>query len=514
MRAPSAAAKRGVRTTDTSGGHEAETTVQLGIHQEKYLSTRAREQEIHAIVTVEVDGSGKVGPGPGLAEVLVIDCSSSMSWPQEKFRAAKDAATAALRMLPDGTPFAVVQGNGIALPAFPEDLTLRSDGSTPPNDPPPPHEAMPPATAELRLAAERAVHRLLAAGGTSIGTWLDLSRQLLARQSTPIRHVLLLTDGQNVHDDILPLATALDACEGQFICDAWGIGEDWDARELLGITERLHGTTHSARDVSELPDAYRDLTGKLLAKAVPELVIRVECSPAATVRFLKQVYPTEMELTGTPVGADGRVMEFVTRAWGDEARRYQLCLTADSEGRPHQVDMQLAAVGVTIPDGAGAVRLPRKQACVVHWTDDPALSRHKDEQVAHYDAYLGLGRAARKAADAYRRGDTAGAEHHLGAAVAIVNELDDPSQLRQLERLVEILDPVAGRVRLRKDIAAVDFQHLIVSASHSTYGPDSGGTSDPREGPVATMPCPVCRRKVPVTAVFCPRGGHRIERAT
>ncbi len=474
------------------GAAQTGCTVRLAVSQQKYLSAQGREQDMHAIATIAVDGAVDTGPHPALAQVLVVDCSSSMTRPQEKFRAAKNAAAAALRMLPDGTPFAVVQGTHTAAMAYPAG------------------EVMPEATAELRTVAERAVHSLLAAGGTAIGTWLDLARRLLAGSCAPIRHVLLLTDGKNEHDEELPLASALDACEGQFVCDAWGIGDGWDARELLGIASRLHGSADAVREESALPDAYEKLMRGLLTKCVPELVIRVAPSPGTTVRYVKQVFPTEMELAASATEQGGGVAEFTTRAWGNETRRFQVCLSADPAGRPHGEDLQLAVVSVRLP-GAAAVQLPPPQPCVVHWTDDPALSQRTDDQVEHFLLYQRLARAVADAADAYRRGDRDRAEQLLGTAVVLARGVGAERQLAQLERLVEILDPAAGRVRLRPDLAHIDFQHLITASSHSSYGPEPqrpGSTSGPLG---ATLPCPACAEPTPAAARFCPHCRHRLR---
>ncbi|MCF3962340.1 vWA domain-containing protein [Streptomyces fuscigenes] len=502
-----------MRTTATDERGSEGIRIGLDVHQNKYLSARRREREIHAIVTVRVEGSGGGGSGDKLAEVLVVDCSSSMSSPQEKFRAAKDAAVAALHMLPDGTPFAVVRGTDTASTAHPEGYG--HGGEAVPAAPVAPDTAdriVPRMDAGQRDAAGHAVRAMDAVGGTSIGTWLDLSRRLLAARPTPIGHVLLLTDGQNLHDSVLPLSGVLEACQGRFVCDCWGIGDDWDARELMRVASALHGRADCVDEVADLAAEYRALMGDLLSKTVPEIVLRVAPSPGASVRFVKQVFPTELELTGTPSGA---ATEYLTRAWGDESRRYHVCLSADPEGAPQGEDLQLAAVSVLLPDGAAGVALPPARACEVHWTDDPALSGAPGPAVGHFADHKRLGEAAGAALDAFRRGDRATATERLGAAVAVAHRLRAERTLDRLRRLVEIDDAARGRVRLRDGSHVVDFQRLITSTGHSTFGP---GTSTAEieaaldADTVATLPCPVCGCPTPVGATYCNDSGHVIAR--
>ncbi|MGW5087706.1 VWA domain-containing protein [Streptomyces coelicoflavus] len=480
--------------TGTRGAGEAAGQVIAGleIDQWKYLSREAGDPRMHAILSVRVDGTGG-GGGPGgplLAQVLAVDCSSSMTWPVEKLHAAQEAAVAAIRKLPDGTPFAVVRGNEQAAVVYPD---------TP---------RMARATARTRARAERAVREMVAGGGTCIGAWLDLSRRLLAEQDAPIGHVLLLTDGKNQHDEHMPLARVLEECAGRFVCDAWGIGDGWDGRELLRITRRLHGSASSVREEAALPAEYEQLMNRLLTKTVPELVISVTPMPGCTVRYLKQVFPAEVELS-----AEDGTGRFVTRAWGDETRRYQLCLTADPSGRPHREDLQLAVVAVEVP-GDDTVRLPPPRPCLVHWTDDPALSRHTDAQVEHFEQHQRLGEAVAAAADAHRRGQLDLAEHQLGRAARLAHAMGVDEQLDRLARLVRIEDAEGGRVVLLPDVKAIDFQHLITAFSHSTYGPASGTGSGaagavPRRG--ATVRCPVCEAGAPAAARFCPSCGHPFE---
>jgi hypothetical protein len=297
-------------------------------------------------------------------------------------------------------------------------------------------------------------------------------------------------------------------CAGRFVCDAWGIGDGWDARELLRITRRLHGSADAVREASALPGEYQKLMHGLLPKTVPELVISVTPMPGVQVRYLKQVHPTEVELLPDSAEGDNErddgTLRFVTRAWGDETRAYQLCLSADPADRPREEDLQLAVVALDVP-GGDDVRLPPLRPCVVHWTDNQALSDMTDVGVEYFERHHRLGQALESATDAFRRGERDQSEQWLGEAVRLAHEMGATPMLDRLEGVVEIIDPAAGRVRLRPDVTAADFEGLIIASSHSTYDPTSPSDGEPSTlGPTrATTACPKCQLKASATDRFC-----------
>ncbi|WP_329369690.1 VWA domain-containing protein [Streptomyces sp. NBC_00669] len=489
--------------------------VGLGISQRMYLPAGAGAQDLHAILTVHVDGIDEAAAtgaaagadGPPLAEVLVVDCSVSMNVPEKKIHAARQAAVTALKALPDGTPFAIVKGTHHAVTVYPPSGPMR------------------PASAATRAEAALAVYAMQAGGGTCVGNWLDLAGTLLAEQSAPIPHVLMLTDGRNEHDDRNPLAAVLDTWQGRFLCDAWGIGKDWDAQVLVDVTTRLHGSADAVHDESELPSAYAALVERLLAKPLPELEIRVTPSPGSRLRYLRQMFPNELILPQTATEtATGAAVAFTTRAWGNEVRRYQLCLTVDPEGRALDEDLQAAVVEVVAPGsrfrpagghppGPGELRLPPAKPCRVRWTDDPVPALTGNEEDEHFEKHRRLGDTAGRAAEAFRVGQREAAVRLLGIAVMLAHELNAHRQLAELQRIVEIRDPANGNVVLREGVTRDAFEHLITASTHTTHGPTSDGLpgGDLQVRPVAGLVgCPKCRAPIPSNAKFCPHCRHRL----
>ncbi|MEU3523997.1 VWA domain-containing protein [Streptomyces sp. NPDC038707] len=418
------------------------------------------EREMHAILEIGVRGPAGAshttpapGTGPALAEVLIVDTSRSMLHPPAKLHAAKDATAAAVRMLPFGTAFAVLSGRF--------DATVVHPG--------PGRQVLAVARPGEREAAERAVRLLDADGGTAIGAWLDLARRLLRDQPAPVKHVLLLTDGRNEHDhrSRRPLETVLDACAGQFVCDAWGIGDDWDAELLLAITRRLHGRARAVRREAQLTAAYEELIAGLLGTAVPELRIRITpTTPGTVIRQVKQVVPNEQELQPVPVGPGGRAAEYVTRAWGDEVRHFQVVLTADPTGRESGEELQLAAVEVVVPGVRRPLRLPPPRPVLVRWTDDPLDASRQHPGVRRHELYQRASAAVARAYRAWLRGADAReeADRELARALALAAELGDA----QLLGALRLIESAPGGGRIRPGLKDVDWQHLILSSALTT----------------------------------------------
>src|SRR5204863_8097950 len=112
-----------------------------------------------------------------------------------KMSQAKVATAAAIDVVRDGVGFAVIAGTSTAWPVFPP------DGSMAIADP------------SSRAAAKQAVSALRANGGTAIGQWLALARQIFAGHPAQLRHAILLTDGKNQHETAGRAAGEPSQCE-------------------------------------------------------------------------------------------------------------------------------------------------------------------------------------------------------------------------------------------------------------------------------------------------------------
>lgn len=457
----------------------------IEVHQQKFLAEG--DTAMHAILTVTARG-GPREPAKHAAEVLLVDCSSSMRHPHTKIEEAKRAAAAAIGVLPDGVRFAVVRGSETAHMCYPKE------------------EALVAATDSTRLAAQQAVAHLGAYGGTAMGKWLDRARRLFARHPDAVRHAILLTDGKNQSETHEALVTTLDSCEGQFVCDARGIGDGWVPDELAEIVKVLRGSADSVVEDHLLTEDFTRLIGAALTKVLPDVRLRIGTMSYSTLRFVKQVRPNEYDLTDRcRPGADGETVLSLGSWAGDESQDYHVCFDVDPALPPsYEQDRQLAWAELEPSGGAPAVVLGR-------WTHDPVQPTLIHPMVLQYTVQAELGEALTEGGDALAAGRAEAAERAWGIAVRLATEQGNDEILRRLARVVEIRDAAAGDVRLRPDASRSEVLNVLISrVSQVGQAPVPETPAAPDEPPRA---CPHCDEPNPARAKFCVTCGKSLGEA-
>jgi hypothetical protein len=405
------------------------------VYQNEFLPLGATE--VDAVVTVTaLDGAAAVATaGPiRAAEVVIVDTSGSMAVPPTKLKAARQATAAAVDAIRDGVEFAIVAGTDRATPVFPA-------------------HGLATASAETRAQAKAAIEELEAAGGTAIGSWLELARELFAGASVDLRHAILLTDGQNQHETPEELERVLAACNGRFQCDCRGVGTDWQVAELRRVASALLGTVDIVPRPEELAADFRAMTERAMARGTADVALRLWSPQGATVAFVKQVAPTIEDLTERAVAVDALTADYPTGAWGQEARDYhvRIHVTARDAG-----DEVLAGRLGLVVDGA----LITQALVRAIWTEDAELSTRINPEVAHYTGQAELAEAIQEGLEARRTGDEAGATFKLGRAVQLAAEGGNEGTLKLLGRVVDVDDPATGTVRLKRHVEDVDEMSL------------------------------------------------------
>jgi hypothetical protein len=480
---------------------DAEPGVDFGmqVSQNKYRSRT--DTGMASVLTVTSDGHSGAAPADAAVAILV-DCSGSMSDPPLKMAAAKKATAAAIDAVRDGTRFAIIAGTHTARIVYPGTAQMAV------------------ADPDTRQAAARAAHHdLFASGGTAMGSWLALADTLLEQHPGLVRHAILLTDGINEHETAADLEQVLAACQGHFVCDARGIGENWDYRQLLRITQVLRGTAEAIRRPDDLVADFQAMIDRTMHRQVPDLRIRVRTTPGVRVRALRQETPTLADLTEHAHIVDERTTEFDTGSWaGEESREFLLDLAIGfrAGGAPADLheDLLAARIDLVVHGTRRADPLP----VIVHWTDDLIVSTVIDAGVARAIGQEKLSAAVKAGCDALRDGDPPAATRHFQSAYEMAGKLGATEILRSLDDLVEV--DGNGQVRVRDDWNLGSLLNVgVTSVRFSGDQHASGRHHAAVRGPVTPaagpdLRCPRCDRLWPPGTPACEACREPLEAVT
>ncbi|MEV0297402.1 VWA domain-containing protein [Nocardia sp. NPDC050710] len=402
--------------------------VSVAVDQNEYLAEGTGT--VDAVVTVETGADFVAAePPPERVEILIIDCSGSMGT-AKKFEGARRATLAALDVLPDGTRFAIVQGTSMAKLIYPTDVPSV------------------PADRTTRAEARRHLDKLRPSGGTAMGTWLGLARQLAKKHEGAMVHAILLTDGKNEHEDPATLAAEIQQSEGAFTCDCRGVGTDWRVEELRAIASALHGTVDIVKDPAHLAEDFAAMAQSSMAKAIPELKLRIWTPAGATVHFVKQVAPAIEDLTARRTETGGQVGEYPLGAWGAEERDYHVQVRVE----PAAPGREKLAARISVLAGEEVVGQGLVRAV---WTTETELSARISRRVAHYTGQAELAQAVQEGLAARQEGDVETATAKLRRAVELAAESGNESTAKLLRGVVDV-DEHNGTVRLRSTVEAAD----------------------------------------------------------
>jgi len=408
----------------------------VDIYQNEYLPEGARD--VNAIVTVTTAGTAATGPAAETdsAEIIIIDCSGSMSAPRSKIAEARTATAAAVDVIRDGVAFAVIAGTQHAAPVFPSDGSLAVAGP------------------QARESAKRAVSDLRPRGGTAIGQWLRLAYQMFASHPAQLRHAILLTDGKDEHESSDDLDSAIRLCEAAFSCDCRGVGTDWEVAELRRISTSLLGTVDIVPDPAGLATDFSAMMAAAMGKQVADVSLRIWTPQHASIQFVKQVAPAVEDLTGRRTDSGPQAGVYPTGAWGaGESRDYHLCVQVT----PGAVGQEMLAGRVSLvassPSGPEVLGQGLVRAI---WTDDEALSTHINKHVAHYTGQGELAQVIHEGLEARKQGDEDTATAKLGRAVALAQQSGNKDTAKLLAKVVDVVDAATGTVRLKKRVEDAD----------------------------------------------------------
>jgi hypothetical protein len=398
--------------------------------QNRYLPPGQTRVDAILQVTAPADAGSK--SGGQLVVGFIVDKSGSMNG--ERIEGVRNAVWRALSMLDERIWFFVVAFDSSS------QVVVRESQAT---------------EANKKLAWE-ALSKLTAGGGTAMSTGLSAAHKIFARAPDAIRQAVFLTDGKNESEQSSAVAEMLKECEGVFECDCWGVGTDWRVGEVQEIARALLGKASLVPDPADIDAAFRAAMTKASSKSLKDVRLRLWTPQAAEVVFVKQVNPTIEELTDKAKVVSAQVREYMTGAWsGGESRDFHVAVTV----RPGTVNEEMLAARPSMAyssfqSGAWVSQedKPAEGRLFANWTGEDSLSSRIDEHVAHYTGQDELANAIKQGLDQREKGNEAAATQFLGRAVKLAHTSHNAEMTQRLAKVVEVVDPSNGTIRLKKDV--------------------------------------------------------------
>ncbi|MCX4835493.1 VWA domain-containing protein [Streptomyces sp. NBC_01016] len=439
-------------------------------------------------------GDEKAGHGPRHAEVLIMDRSQSMA-ASGKLDEAKKAVSAAIDTLRDGTLLGIVAGDHEATVIYP-----------------PPGRPLAPVDQHVRQHAKHQVAAQVAQGGTRIGRWLTLARDLFdtSTGSDTVCHAVLYTDGKNEHETPEQLANAVRGCADRFTCDARGLGEHWHRTAIRTVTEGLHGSAAAVLDIPDLTEDFVRLMQDAQQLVIPRMYLALSLTDRFDLGFVRQTRPVQVDLTDKRQER-GAEIHIPLGAWAAGAHQYHVSVHFEPESLPLNHRVQAATITLRTEPAAGQADRPTctdERVLVVKRRSNKAFAIPVSANLTRVEAERELRFAMQDCADAHERGDSALADAKLRQALALAEQLGDTRRLRLLHAMAQ--DGPDGKPVVRTGVSNGQIQQIGLDATHTGPVPDDPVDADtgPRRD---TGVCPNCQGPlVAPDAKFCEPCGARI----
>ena len=383
----------------------------------------SRLDSIISVTASEGEGQGMVTGSLKKAIIFIVDQSGSMDI-QGKMDVAKLAVRKSIDLIDENSLFGIV-----AFSSYPQIIA-----------------PIRPATLINKQAAHDAVKRLRANGGTEMSKALFTVLDMIKSLKDTMIHAQFVTDGQNEASDRKDLEMAITQCEGRLQCDCWGIGTDWEPKELRNISNRLLGTADAVPDPQRLEENFKVALARTMSKGIGDVRLRIQSPKSVKLVTIKQVSPEIVDLIRLAKKIDDKNTDIPLGAWGNEAREYQIAfeLAPQAEGE----EMMAGRPKIVYTEN-GQEMIVDGERIVAAWSGDAAMTSRINEQVAHYTGQTELANSIREGLEAKSRGDVDSATVLLGRAAKIASESGNEEVTARLKKVVDIVDADQGTVRLK-----------------------------------------------------------------
>ncbi|MBO0790448.1 MAG: VWA domain-containing protein [Ktedonobacteraceae bacterium] len=414
----------------------------LRAYQNPYL--RVGQTSMQAVLSLNVDANAAVAPAP-LALGIALDRSASMEG--SRMRAARDGAVKVVNALDSSIVFLVVAFNDSAHVLF----------------------GPAPGTPENKRRAIAALQSVFASGGTRMSTALNAVVDKFASERSRAVKVLFLTDGKNEGEPRIALDRAVDRCTAAHLSiNAWGVGTDWDASELLHMADATHGMADIIPTPNQVEAAFTAAFNEMRKTAITNTHLQLWTPVGVTVKQVQQVYPNLVTLNPERDPASPRqVLVSLGSFAPNDQREYLLDIEMQAYPPGQQFlmvrpSLRYSTGGTTPVEEKGA----REGWVFVQWTEESALASQIEQHIAHYTHQEELARNIQEGQAALSVGDSEKATRLLGQALEMSERTGNQRMTKLLSELVH--RDAKGTVRLNQQADAVARKTLAINVGRTT----------------------------------------------
>jgi len=405
---------------------------------------RVGQHTMQAVVSVGVDAHLQLEPAP-LSLAIALDRSGSMEG--TKIRAARNGAIKVVQALDATMLFMIVAFNDQARVIFGPVL----------------------GTSENKLRAINAIQNVYAANGTRMSTALHTIVDKFGNDQGRATKILFLTDGRNEGELRSALERAVVRCrEARFGISAWGIGVDWDEKELRFMADATHGSADIIPTPNQIETAFSASFNEMRKTAIMNASMSLWTPSGVTIQGVQQVYPNLVSLGIEPDPTNPRQMQVSLGSFaaGDQ-RDYLLNLEMLAYAPGQQFLLVRPSIKYSAPGVGEQIEKSTQEGWVfVQWTEDSALAAQIEEHIAHYTNQEELARAIKEGQEALAAGDAARATALLGSALEISERTGNEKITRLLHTIV--LRDSKGTIHLNAQADAVARKTLAINVGRTS----------------------------------------------
>lgn len=405
---------------------------------------RVNQHTMQAVISISVDANLRLPPAP-LSLAIALDRSGSMEG--NKVRAARNGAMKVVQALDASMLFMIVAFNDNAQIIF----------------------GPAPGTSENKLRAINAIQTVHAANGTRMSTALHTVVDKFCNDQGRASRILFLTDGRNEGEMRPALERAVLRCrEARVSISAWGIGTDWDEKELRFMADTTYGNANIIPCANRVESAFTASFNEMRKTTITNATMYLWMPAGVKIKHMQQVFPQIVPFGPEPDPANPRQMmvSLGSFAAGDQ-RDYLLDLETPTYAPGQQFLLVRPGIKYMVGGATEQIEKSTQEGWIfVQWTDDTALSAQIEEHIAHYTHQEELARAIKEGQEALARGDAVRATALLGRALTISERTGNEKITRLLSTIV--LRDSKGTIHLNTQAGAAARKTLAINAGHTS----------------------------------------------